>query len=302
MSNSNELSPKDNPDRDKFIEEMKTEYQKDFVEKLCESFKLTHEKTLSSDEAKVYFETFAKSLYDNSISGLGKGYGHFEEEERQKLVEAFHLQNSALLKSLGDVAARGSTFLWSNKVGRFAAMDEKIREAAGVLEEGQALADTALGTLWDKIKVIADPKEALGLTWDKSSQAWNAISKEFAVNADPKQPVHVFLPKYIGATTIFWNVELPELRNNGVKDITIHYLTDKAMNDISEIENKIENEIKNEIKNHGLQNLSQDDEKIKEISKQKETLGNEKIKKILKQKEGTWDNKKIMEASSSRRE
>jgi hypothetical protein len=228
MPNSKELNPEA---RTNFLNQMRDKYQANFVIKLREAFRKTfgQDNEMSESQAREYFETFITGLYDKQIPGLSNGYGHYSEEVRQQMVEAFSLQTSALIQSLGDVAAQGCTFLWSNQnIGMFAAAEQAIREAAGVFSSGQSLEQTPLGRLWGELELLTNPDKAMGLTWDKTSQAWNAISKEFAANAEGE--VHVFLPKDIGALTIFWNVELPELRKRmepfmnppKVTEITLH--------------------------------------------------------------------------------
>jgi hypothetical protein len=241
MPNSNELQPEK---RTNFIDKMTDKYEADFVSKLCEAYRKTfgQDNEMSEAKAKEYFQTFAESLYDKQIVGHSQ-YGIYSEEVRQQMVEEFYLETSALIKSLGDVAAQGCTFLWSNQnIGMFAAAEQGIREAVGVFSSGQSLGETDLGELWGKLEVLRNPDDAMGLTWDKTSQAWNAISKEFAANAEGE--VHVFLPKDIGALTIFWNVELPELRKrmkpfmnpSKVTNITLHSPNDETLIKLLEID------------------------------------------------------------------
>jgi hypothetical protein len=242
MPNRNELKPEE---RTNFIKQMTDKYEADFVKKLLEAYSKTfgQDNVMSKDKAEEYFQTFATSLYDKKIPGLSDGYGHYSEEVRQRMVEAFYLETSALIKSLGDVAAQGCTFLWSNQnIGMFAAAEQAIREAAGVFSSGQSLEQMPLGKLWGELELLTNPDKAMGLTWNNTSQAWNAISKEFAANAEGD--VHVFLPKDIGALTIFWNVELPELRKRmapfmnppKVKEITLHSPTEQTLRKLIEIE------------------------------------------------------------------
>ena len=242
MQNSNDLKPED---RTHFLNQMRDNYEVDFVRKLREAFRKTfgQDNEMSESKAREYFETFITGLYDKQIPGLSNGYGHYSEEVRQQMVDAFYLQTSALIQSLGDVAAQGCTFLWSNQnIGMFAAAEQAIREAAGVFSSGQSLGQTSLGKLWGELEILKNPDRAMGLTWDKTSQAWNAISKEFAANAEGD--VHVFLPKDIGALTIFWNVELPELRQRmvpfmdppKVNEITLHSPKDQTLIQLLEID------------------------------------------------------------------
>lgn len=223
---------------DKFLTNMQERYEADFVQQLSEASK----GAIDAEKAKIYFQDFANALYRNRISGLGKGYGAFSEERRQELVDSFAEEVSGVITSLGKVAAQGQTFLWSDaRIGMFAAAERDIREAAGVLGDGESLEQTRIGKLWNKLEVIQKPDEAMGLNWDRSSQVWNSISKEFAVNATGD--VHVFLPKDIGALSIFWNVELPELRKRmspytnspTVTSITIHHPTDQVLTQLREI-------------------------------------------------------------------
>ena len=222
-----------------FLEAMQQRYEADFVKQLSQA----SNGAIDAEKAKTYFKDFSNSLYKNRIPGLGKGYGAFSEERRQELVDSFAEEVSGVITSLGKVAAQGQTFLWSDaRIGMFAAAERDIREAAGVLGAGQSLEQTNIGKLWNKLEVIQKPDEALGLNWDRSSQVWNSISKEFAANATGD--VHVFLPKDIGALSIFWNVELPELRKRmspftdspAVTNITIHHPTDQALTQLREID------------------------------------------------------------------
>jgi len=242
MQNSNDLKPED---RTHFLNQMRDNYEADFVRKLREAFRKTfgQDNEMSESKAREYFETFITGLYDKQIPGLSNGYGHYSEEVRQQMVDAFYLQTSALIQSLGDVAAQGCTFLWTNQnIGMFATAEQAIREAAGVFLSGQSLGQTSLRKLWGELEILKNPDRAMGLTWDKTSQAWNAISKEFAANAEGD--VHVFLPKHIGALTIFWNVELPELRKRmvpfmdppKVNEITLHSPKDQTLIQLLEID------------------------------------------------------------------
>lgn len=224
---------------DTFLKNMQKRYEADFVKQLSAS----SNGAIDADKAKTYFQDFANSLYRNRIPGLGSGYGAFSEERRQELVDTFHEEVSGVITSIGKVAAQGQTFLWSDaRISMFAAAEKDIREAAGVLGAGESLEQTNIGKLWNKLEVIQKPEEGIGLNWDRSSQVWNSISKEFAVNATGD--VHVFLPKDIGALSIFWNVELPELRKRmagftdspTVNSITIHHPTDEALTQLRQID------------------------------------------------------------------
>lgn len=224
---------------DNFLSKMQERYEADFVQQLSAA----SNGAIDVDKAKTYFQDFANSLYRNRIPGLGLGYGAFSEERRQELVDSFSEEVSGVITSLGKVAAQGQTFLWSDaRIGMFAAAERDIREAAGVLGEGQSLEQTSMGKLWGKLEVIQKPDEAIGLNWDRSSQVWNSISKEFTANATGD--VHVFLPKDIGALSIFWNVELPELRklmspftdSPTVNKITIHHPTDRVVTQLRAID------------------------------------------------------------------
>ena len=222
-----------------FLSSMRERYEADFVKQLAE----LSNGAIDTERAKTYFQDLANSLYKNRIYGLGEGYGAFSEEQRQELVDVFHQEVSGAINSLGKVAAQGQTFLWSDaRIGMFAAAEQEIREAAGVLGAGESLEQTQIGKLWGTLEVIQKPDEALGLNWDRMSQVWNAVSKEFAANATGD--IHVFLPKDIGALSIFWNVELPELRKHmspftdspTVNSITIHHPTDEVLTQLRQID------------------------------------------------------------------
>ena len=232
---------------EKFMEAMTEKYKQDFVDKVQEH----SDGSIDQTKAEEYFRTFVKALYNNRIEGLGKGYGNFDEggaegeKGRQNLVDAFYQETSEFIRAFGPVAAQGSTLLWSSYgIGRFAVDDKEILKSAGVTDENaQALSQTAVGKVWDKLKIAAESDEQIGYIWDSQYQVWASVSKELAANAEGE--VHVFLPKNIGASTVFWNVELPELRKRMAKftddpkvtKITIHRLTDDALKRVNEAEN-----------------------------------------------------------------
>ncbi len=228
-----------------FFNLAKERYQADFVQHIGEVLQqqegISH--YAAQKKAEGYFEHFITMLYEKRIKGMGEGYRYYSEDDRQQLVRSFHKEVHDFITAFGEVSAQGRTLLWSNfGIGRFAANDELIRQAAGVNDQAQALNDTAIGKLWDKLKLTSDMDGGkIGMGWDRSSQVWNVVSKEFAANA--KGHVDVFLPRAIGVWTIFWNVELPELRqrmapytdNPQVTGITIHRLTEAANNQIGSI-------------------------------------------------------------------
>ena len=232
---------------EKFMAGMTEKYKQDFIDKVQEHSAGSIDQT----KAEEYFRTFVKALYNNRIEGLGKGYGNFDEggaegeKGRQNLVDAFYQETSEFIRAFGPVAAQGSTLLWSSYgIGRFAVDDKDILKSAGVTDENaQALSQTAVGKVWDKLKIAAESDEQIGYIWDSQYQVWASVSKELAANAEGE--VHVFLPKNIGASTVFWNVELPELRQRMAKftddpqvtKITIHRLTDDALKRVNEAEN-----------------------------------------------------------------
>lgn len=229
---------------EKFMEEMTEKYRQDFIDKVQEHSDGSIDKT----KAEEYFRTFVKALYNNRIEGLGKGYGNFDEggaegeKGRQNLVDAFHHETSEFIRAFGPVAAKGSTLLWSSYgIGRFAVDDKEILKSAGVTDEhAQPLDATEVGKLWDRLKITTQSDEQIGYIWDSQYNVWSSVSKELAANAEGE--VHVFLPKNIGASTVFWNVELPEMRQRmegftddpKVTKITIHRLTDDALKRVNE--------------------------------------------------------------------
>ncbi|MDY7008274.1 MAG: hypothetical protein SWX82_31200 [Cyanobacteriota bacterium] len=226
-----------------FLEKMTEKYQQDFIDKVTEH----SDGTIDRARADEYFRTFVKALYDNRIKGVGSYGSYYEggaagETGRQNLVEAFHQEVSEFIRAFGPVAARGELLLWSSfAIGRFAVDDEDILRSAGVTDENaQPLDRTPIGQLWDVLKIATEDDRGIGYIWDNQYNVWASVSKEIAANAEGE--VHVFLPKNIGATTIFWNVELPELRNRmaqftddpKVTNITIHRLTDDALKRVNE--------------------------------------------------------------------
>lgn len=230
-----------------FRDKMTEKYQQDFIDKVTEH----SDGTIDRARADEYFRTFVKALYDNRIKGVGSYGSYYEggaagETGRQNLVEAFHQEVSEFIRAFGPVAARGELLLWSSfGIGRFAVDDEDILRSAGVTDENaQPLDQTPIGKLWDKLKIAIEDDRGIGYIWDNQYNVWASVSKEIATNAEGE--VHVFLPKNIGATTIFWNVELPELRNRmqpftndpKVDKITIHRLTDAALAEVNEINNR----------------------------------------------------------------
>ncbi|NET04934.1 MAG: hypothetical protein F6K16_09420 [Symploca sp. SIO2B6] len=223
---------------DSFMSAMEKKYKGDFIDKVTrDPFQINQQK------ADEYFRTFVTALYNNRVEGIGPGYGHFYEggaegeKGRQNLVDAFHHEVSGFFKEFAPVQALGSTLLWSDaKIGRFSADSQEIIKSAGVTDENaQTLNQTKLGKLWDQLKITTESDEKIGYIWDHQYNVWTSASKEFAANAEGE--VHVFLPKNIGAYTVFWNVELPELRQRmegftddpKVTNITIHHLTDDAL-------------------------------------------------------------------------
>ncbi|AOX00099.1 hypothetical protein BJP34_12165 [Moorena producens PAL-8-15-08-1] len=230
-----------------FLEKMTEKYKQDFIDKVTEHSDGSIDQTRADD----YFRTFVKALYNNRVEGIGPGYGYFYEggaageKGRQNLVEAFHAEVSEFIRAFGPVAAQGSTLLWSSyAIGRFAAEDKEILRSAGVTDENaETLNKTEIGELWDKLKITTEMDEQIGYIWDNQYHVWASVSKEFASNA--KGEVHVFLPKNIAASTVFWNVELPELRKNmaeftqkpeseQVTKITIHRLTNDALKRVND--------------------------------------------------------------------
>ncbi|NEO36829.1 MAG: hypothetical protein F6J90_11130 [Moorea sp. SIOASIH] len=231
-----------------FLDKMTEKYKQDFIDKVTEH----SDGSIDQTRADEYFRTFVKALYNNRVEGIGPGYGYFYEggaageKGRQNLVEAFHEEVSEFIRAFGPVAAQGSTLLWSSyAIGRFAAEDKEILRSAGVTDENaETLNKTKIGELWDKLKITTEMDEQIGYIWDNQYHVWASVSKEFASNAEGE--VHVFLPKNIAASTVFWNVELPELRQRmqpftndpKVDKITIHRLTDQALADVNEINNR----------------------------------------------------------------
>ncbi|NEO89331.1 MAG: hypothetical protein F6K56_03340 [Moorea sp. SIO3G5] len=233
-----------------FLEKMTEKYKQDFIDKVTEH----SDERINQTRANDYFRTFVKALYNNRVEGIGPGYGYFYEggatgeKGRQNLVEAFQQEMQGFIKEFAPLAAKGSTLLWSSyAIGRFAAEDKEILKSAGVTDENaQTLNKTEIGQLWDKLKItglLDEEDKAIGYIWDNQYNVWASVSKEFASNA--KGEVHVFLPKNIAASTVFWNVELPELRKNmaeftqkpeseQVTKITIHRLTNDALQRVNE--------------------------------------------------------------------
>lgn len=74
------------------------------------------------------------------------------------LVDAFHQETSEFIRAFGPVAAQGSTLLWSSYgIDRFAVDDKDILKSAGVSDENaQALSQTAIGKLWDELKIAGE--------------------------------------------------------------------------------------------------------------------------------------------------
>ncbi|MGD1701696.1 hypothetical protein [Dapis sp. BLCC M229] len=241
-----------------FRDKMTEKYRKDFIDKVTEH----SGGSIDQDKTDNYFRTFVKALYDNRVEGIGPGYGYFYEggaageKGRQNLVAAFQQEMQGFIREFAPLAAQGSTLLWSSyPIGRFAAEDSEILKSAGVKDENaQTLNNTQIGELWDKLNItglLDQEDKAIGYIWDNQYNVWASVSKEFASNA--KGEVHVFLPKNIAASTVFWNVELPELRKNmaeftekpkseQVSKITIHRLTDDALKRVgATIDSKDEN-------------------------------------------------------------
>lgn len=233
--------------RQNFIEGMTKKYKQDFINQVREHSNGEIDETI----AQEYFRTFVEALYNNRIKGVGS-YGSYDEggaegeRGRQNLVDAFHQEVSEFIRAFGPVAARGELLLWSSfPIGRFAVNDVDILREAGVTDQNaQPLNQTEIGKLWDKLKIVIEDDKDIGYIWDNQYNIWASVSKEIAANAEGE--VHVFLPKNIGATTIFWNVELPELRKRmqsftndpHVDKITIHRLTDAALAEVNEINNR----------------------------------------------------------------
>ncbi|OZH51510.1 hypothetical protein AFK68_30610 [Hydrocoleum sp. CS-953] len=228
---------------EKFLEGMTERYKQDFIDKVTKHSGGSIDKT----KADEYFRTFVTALYNNRIEGIGTYGKYFEGDERnnplkrrkgrQDLVNAFLQEVSNFIKAFGgEVSAKGSTLLWSDAgIGKFAAKNKEILKSAGVTDENaQILNQTQIGQLWDELNIVKEDSEEIGYIWDVKYNLWASVSKEFAENA--KGEVHVFLPRNIGAYTVFWNVELPALRENmkkktepdRVTKITIHSLTDEA--------------------------------------------------------------------------
>ncbi|NET16139.1 MAG: hypothetical protein F6K08_26590 [Okeania sp. SIO1H6] len=230
-----------------FLKGMIKKYRNDFLNNVHQH----SNQNIDLDKAEEYFRTFVKALYYNRIEGIGTGYGDFYEggaegeKGRQNLVDAFHQETLEFIRAFGPLAAKGSTLLWSSAgIGRFAVDDRHILKQAGVTDENaQPLDQTAIGKLWDRLKITTEDYKQIGYIWDSQYNVWASVSKEIATNA--KGEVHVFVPKNIAAYTIFWNVELPELRKNmaeftqkpqseQVTKITIHNLTDDALKMVNE--------------------------------------------------------------------
>ena len=208
----------------------------------------------------------------------------------------------------GNVAANGQTLLWSSAaIGRFAVDDPEILKAAGVTDKNATPLDqTKIGQLWDQLKLTtASPWSSStphGYRWDSSSQNWNSISKEFASTAEGE--VHVFVPKTLGAQSIFWNVELPELRNpnhidntpkaNPVTRITVHHLNEDA-------HDKVDKLVKDETDAIDALGKQRERNEISEVEFQAAT---EKIKKecafqkqLIMRNSQTWVNRDISTAT-----
>ncbi|NEQ76763.1 MAG: hypothetical protein F6K23_29320 [Okeania sp. SIO2C9] len=230
---------------DSFMEAMAKKYKQNFVKKVRQ---YTNE-PISKNQADEYFRVLVKSLYENRIKGIGT-YGQFNEagaageKGRQDLVEAFHTEISDFIQNFGPVAAQGQTLLWSSYgIGRFAVDDKDILRSAGVTDQAQPLDQTKIGKLWDKLKITTKTYPAIGYTWDVQYNIWTSVSKEIAANAEGD--VEVFLPKNISSMSIFWNVELPELRQRmeqftddaKVNKITIHRLTNDALTRVNKAKN-----------------------------------------------------------------
>ncbi|WP_424102834.1 hypothetical protein [Moorena producens] len=227
-----------------FQDKMTEKYKQDFIDKVTEHSDGSIDQTRADD----YFRTFVKALYNHRVEGIGKEYGYFYEggaageKGRLNLVDAFHSEVQEFIQAFGRVAAEGSTLLWSSyAIGRFAADDSDILKSAGVTDENaQTLNQTQVGKLWDQLKIITEMDEQIGYIWDNQYNVWTSVSKEFASNAEGE--VHVFLPKNIVSKTVFWNVELPELRKRmqpftndpKVDKITIHRLTDDALKRVND--------------------------------------------------------------------
>ncbi|NEP89361.1 MAG: hypothetical protein F6K18_22395 [Okeania sp. SIO2C2] len=294
-----------------FLDKMSERYKQDFIAKVKE-YSYGGINQTGADE---YFRTFVTALYNNRIEGIGTYGKYFEGDERNKsrdrrkgrqdLVNAFLQEVSNFIQEFSSLAARGSTLLWSNyAIGRFAADDSDIIKSAGVTDENaQTLNQTQLGKLLDNLKItglLDEEDTAIGYIWDNQYNVWASMSKEFASKAEGE--VHVFVPKNIAAYTVFWNVELPELRKRmqplendpKVDKITIHHPTDEALKEIKEIDNK---KLLSEEK---LKAATNDDEKerLKEEIKQ---WDKEKKKVMLKTDDNgrpiSWQNLDFSEAT-----
>jgi len=220
---------------------MRVEYKDDFVN----TIKNMSENRIDEKVANSCFETFIDALYQHKILGYSKGYGNYiesgdpskgEKMGRKEHVDAFHNKIwECIQQGFAPVEAKGQTLLWSNfGIGRFAANDKDILEAAHVKGDAQPMNKTQMGKLMDELEIANVPDKDV-LIWDIQANVWSSISKEFASNA--RGVVHVFVPQYISSGSIFWKVELPELRKNEhVEKIYVHNLTKDAFKRVNDID------------------------------------------------------------------
>jgi len=223
-----------NEERASFIRNLKRNYLESFEKRFADQ-RPDQDRHAAMKDARNHFEALAGALQRWAIHQTA--YGDYDEGDRQAHVEAFYEEVAPLLRSLGPLAAEGQTLLWSNfGIGRFATEHPSIREAAGLTEEAQPLGMTPFGKLLDEILLTTDPEAGeRGVLWAHQLQIWNAASLEFARQS--RGDVHVFVPEMISSQSVFWNVELQEIRrraaqSNEDREVYLHRLTPKALKDV----------------------------------------------------------------------
>ena len=231
------------PDFSEFKKEMQQKYRENFIKEVGkalikqEGFSKTDIKPILSQA----FNDIVASLFHNEVSGLGGTVSLKSEEYRQLVTERFFQEMRKYITSLGPVSAGdGATLLWSG-VGMDVVRDPDLIAAAmqkdgqisaedqvAVAADGKALSGTPIGQLLDTLD-IALQSDMMG--WSRNINVWTSVSKEFANNA--KGDVQVFLSEGVGAWSVFWNVELPALRQNpDVTGVYCHYLNPTTLKQV----------------------------------------------------------------------
>ena len=100
-----------------------------------------------------------------------------------------------------------------------------------------------IGQLFDNLELALNSNM---MGWSRNKNMWTSVSHDFAASASGD--VHVFLSDGIGEWSVFWNDELPELRNNeNVNTIYCHYLTPNIAKEVSKINKANPNDKKQQI-------------------------------------------------------